>query len=311
MVDDMVHVLHDEDVEDEHKKDFCANETEKTINLQDEKQSLLDSLKASIEEMEDEVKDLNSEIKTLEEEIANNDKEVFEASELRQKEHKDFQDTFATMDTARRLIDKAATRLHKFYHPEMFKKKVKTVQDKALSDAGLSLAVKRMKASFGQEDDSFAQTKVVLRHHARKVAPPVLPDTPGTYEKKESGGVLGLMNDMKEELLIHIRQRAFRCGAIHPVLLFHWPGRCSGGSSMSPSTLAALGRTGAIHLAQSRALQSSGVQNGRLCTDRSNRDGDSVPFRMRTGRPCQPYRAGPYEPHACTGPISVSGDRSS
>merc|ERR1719305_1837307 len=73
MVDDMVHVLHDEDVEDEHKKDFCANETETTLNLQTEKQNLVESLKASIEEMSDEVSDLSSQIKVLEEEIATND----------------------------------------------------------------------------------------------------------------------------------------------------------------------------------------------------------------------------------------------
>merc|ERR1719240_352701 len=148
------------------KKDFCANETQKTIDLTNEKQSLVDSLKASIEQMEDEVTDLNHEIKTLEEEINNNDKEVFEASELRQKEHKDFQDTFATMDTARRLLDKAATRLHKFYNPEMHARKSEAVKDKALREAGLkfeSLAVKRMKASFGTIDDSLVQKKVVLR----------------------------------------------------------------------------------------------------------------------------------------------------
>lgn len=208
MVDDMVHVLHDEDVEDEHKKDFCNNETERTANLQNEKQSLIDSLKASIAEMNDEVEDLKHEIKILDEEINSNDKEVFEATELRQKEHKEFQDTFSTMDTARRLLDKAATRLHKFYNPEMIKKKVAEVKDKAVTEAGLkfeSLAVKRMKASFGTIDDSFVQKKVALRNHVHKVAPPVLPDTPGTYEKKESGGVLGLMNEMREELTADMR----------------------------------------------------------------------------------------------------------
>merc|ERR1719258_695525 len=36
----------------------------------------------------------------------------------------EFQDSFSTMNTARRLLDKAAIRLHKFYHPEMHAKKV-------------------------------------------------------------------------------------------------------------------------------------------------------------------------------------------
>merc|ERR1719327_1954626 len=64
-----------------------------------------------------------------------------------------------------------------------------------------------MKASFGTIDyDSFVQKKVLLRNHKHKVAPPVLPDTPVEYKKKESGGVLGLMQDMKEELTADMRE---------------------------------------------------------------------------------------------------------
>jgi len=53
MIDNMVHVLHDEDVEDEHKKDWCFNETEVTNQLQTDKQNLVDKLKADIASMED------------------------------------------------------------------------------------------------------------------------------------------------------------------------------------------------------------------------------------------------------------------
>merc|ERR1719160_998362 len=72
-----------------------------------------------------------------------------------------------------------------------------------------------MKASFGTIDadsfmelpfSSFVQKKVLLRTRAPKVAPPVLPETPGDYKKKESGGVLGLMQDMKEELTADMRE---------------------------------------------------------------------------------------------------------
>merc|ERR1719235_52223 len=148
MVDTMVHTLHDEDVEDEHKKEFCANETEKVNELKQEKTDLSSSLSASIEEFKDGIANLVAEINTLDDEIHANDKEVFESTELRQKEHQEFIDSFSTMDTAKRLIDKAANRLHDFYNPKMMGKKRETVTSNALSKAGLSLAVQRMQASF-------------------------------------------------------------------------------------------------------------------------------------------------------------------
>merc|ERR1719316_2585006 len=207
MINDMVHILHDEDVEDEHKKEFCSNETEKLNMQKTEKQDLTDQLTHSIEEMDDELAQLKDDIKSLEEEIAANDKEVYEATALRKKEHQEFVDTFSTLDTARRLIDKAATRLHKFYNPEMMKKKADEVTGKALSDAGLasasllvptkpvvlSAAVQKLYASY----DAFVQKG---KHVLHRVAPPVIPDTPTDYKKKESGGILGMMHKIREEL---------------------------------------------------------------------------------------------------------------
>merc|ERR1719156_468717 len=101
MVDDVVHILHDEDVDDEHKKEWCANETESVNALKSEKQELTDQLSASIEQMTDAIAQLADDIKVINEEIAANDKEVYETSELRKKEHQEFVDTFSTLDTAR------------------------------------------------------------------------------------------------------------------------------------------------------------------------------------------------------------------
>merc|ERR1719160_725117 len=200
MVDEMVHTLHDEDVEDEHKKEFCANETEKVTELKQEKEDLSSTLSANMEEFKDGIASLVAEIKSLVSEINADDKEVFDGTQLRQKEHQEFIDSFSTMDTAKRLIDKAANRLHDFYNPKMMGKKREAVTSNALSKAGLSLAVQRMQASFN--DTSLLQKKM---YHT-KVSVPVIPETPTTYEKKESGGVLGLMNTMKEEIVADLRQ---------------------------------------------------------------------------------------------------------
>merc|ERR1719387_2072478 len=65
--------------------------------------------------------------------------------------------------------------------------------------AAPSLAVQRLQASF--TDSSLLQRNKLKKHgNTKKVDPVVLPDTPDKYEKKESGGVIGLMNKMKEEL---------------------------------------------------------------------------------------------------------------
>jgi hypothetical protein len=143
MVDEMVHTLHDEDVEDEHKKEWCANETEKVTELKTEKEDLASTLIANMAEMKDGIASLVAEISTLASEINANDKEVFDATELRQKEHQEFIDSFSTMDTAKRLIEKAANRLHDFYNPKKMAKKREKVTSGALNKAGLSLAVQK------------------------------------------------------------------------------------------------------------------------------------------------------------------------
>lgn len=183
------------------KKAWCTNETEKITATKTEKQDLTDQLTHSIEEMEDELAQLKDDIKALDEEIATNDKEVFMATELRKKEHQEFVDTFSTLDTARRLIDKAANRLHKFYSPKDFKAKRDAVIAKATQESllvpskpvVLNAAVQKLYASY----DEFIQKS---KHVLHRVAPPVIPDTPKEYEKKESGGVIGMMQKIREEI---------------------------------------------------------------------------------------------------------------
>lgn len=198
MVDGMVKVLHDEDVGDEHKKGWCANETETTTQLQTDKQALVDSLEAELSEMADAMTQINEDIKLFEEKIAALDKDVHVATEQRKNEHTEFVNAFATMDTAVRLIEKASTRLKKFYSPKSHNAQVEKVKSDAVKAAGLglvsahkSLAVRKMEADF----DSFVQ----VRHN--KVAPIKLDETPKDYEKKESGGVIGLMLEMKSDLV--------------------------------------------------------------------------------------------------------------
>merc|ERR1719378_89432 len=139
MMGGMVGVLHDEDVGDEHKKAWCANETTIAHSIEAEKQETIEKTKTEIAEQEDELATTVAEIKALTEKIAELDKMVHEATENRKEKHQEFVDSFATSATALRLIDKAITRLEKFYSPEKYAKEKKAATDAALAKAGLSL----------------------------------------------------------------------------------------------------------------------------------------------------------------------------
>merc|ERR1719217_1613394 len=73
MIDNMVKVLHDDDVNDEHKKDWCANETASMQSLMEEKVNLKGELEKNVEVLEGEIEQLKADIKGLEEDINTND----------------------------------------------------------------------------------------------------------------------------------------------------------------------------------------------------------------------------------------------
>eukprot|EP00746_Dinoflagellata_sp_MGD_P164670 gnl/MRDRNA2_/MRDRNA2_93435_c0_seq1.p1 gnl/MRDRNA2_/MRDRNA2_93435_c0~~gnl/MRDRNA2_/MRDRNA2_93435_c0_seq1.p1 ORF type:complete len:728 (+),score=266.72 gnl/MRDRNA2_/MRDRNA2_93435_c0_seq1:111-2294(+) len=180
MINNMVEVLHNDDVNDENKKDFCANETEAYYQLEQEKIHTQEQLTATIDKNTGELKMVMEDIKMLEESIFNLDKEVSLATEIRKKEHKDFVNEFATMETARRLIDKAANRLQKFYNPKQ--------------------AAMKEEGAF----ETFVQTST---SHKTAVAPPPMMETPGEYEKNPGGNkIIGMMNEIKAEMTADMRE---------------------------------------------------------------------------------------------------------
>jgi len=184
MINNMVEVLHNDDVNDEHKKDFCANETEAYYQLEQEKIHTNKLLTETIEKNTGELKMVLEDIKMLEQQIYDLDKEVSLATAIRKKEHTEFVNTFATMETARRLIDKAANRLQKFYNPKQA----------AAKEAGAFETL--IQTSEGHQ----------VTQHGR-VAPPPMMETPGEYEKNPGGNrIIGMMNEIKAEMTADMRE---------------------------------------------------------------------------------------------------------
>merc|ERR1719197_1110533 len=153
MVDEMVHVLHNDDVNDEHKKAYCVNETTTFTQIQDEKLALKDELEKSIEVMTTDLEQLTADIKQLEHDINANDQEVLELTKIRKEEHEEFVKAYSANDVAVQLLDKAANRLNKFYNPSMNKKKALFLKISAQAPKGLK-AFLSLPEHHAQESDA-------------------------------------------------------------------------------------------------------------------------------------------------------------
>jgi hypothetical protein len=157
------------------------------------KSDLIGKTTSDISQQKDHIAELTQKIDDLTAKIAELDKLVHETTEQRKEEHQEFVDSFATSATAIRLVDKAMVRLERFYSPQKVAKKEAEVKAAALKKEGLALntAKSRLMKALGGGFDAFLQVK----ERAMQI-----PDTPETYEKKESGGIIGLMNDFKTDL---------------------------------------------------------------------------------------------------------------
>jgi len=170
MVDEMVATLKQEQLADDHKREYCA----KSFDLADDKKKGLEravsDLETAIEEAKDGIGATKSEIKALGATIKALDSSVAEATSQRKEENEDFTELMAGDYAARELLGFAKNRLNKFYNPQ--------------------LAV-------------LSQVRAHIQDIAAPAAPPA---APGAYKKKteESGGVIAMIDlliaDLQKEM---------------------------------------------------------------------------------------------------------------
>jgi len=173
MIDEMVATLKQEQLDDDHKKEYCG----KQLDLSDDKKKSLEQtisdLETTIAEAEEGISTSASEIEKLEAGIKKLDKSVAEATEQRKEEHEDFTELMASDSAAKELLKFAKNRLNKFYNPKLYKAPPKEEPE-----------------------------LVEIRAHAGKEAPPPPPETFGAYSKKteESGGVIAMVDLLIKDL---------------------------------------------------------------------------------------------------------------
>merc|ERR1719375_2352246 len=152
-----------------------------------EKQDALDQIDAQAEALSDEIDGIAEEVAAVEKEISELDRTVAKATEERKKEHAEYAESLTMADAAVALLAKAKNRLQKFYNPTLYKaepKKEITMEEKIIASGG----------------SSFSQV-------ARRQMPE-LPTVP-TYEKKNSGGVIALLDKLSQDLVADKSQSAY------------------------------------------------------------------------------------------------------
>merc|ERR1719364_435321 len=197
MIDEMVATLKTEQLDDDHKKEYCA----KQFDMADDKKKGLErtvsDLETVIEESKEGIATTKAEIKALEDGIKALDKSVAEATEQRKEENEEFTELMASDSAAKELLGFAKNRLNKFYNPKLYKappKRELTDEDRATLAAGGTLAPTEAPSG------GIAGTGITVL--AQKDAPPPPPEAVGSYKKKgeESGGVIAMINLLIKDL---------------------------------------------------------------------------------------------------------------
>merc|ERR1719293_388965 len=149
MIDKMVAMLKEEQLSDEHKKEYCELQFDESDDKKKELEHTMEVLTneeqkatAAIEKLTEEIAALVAGIKALDESVAS-------ATEQRKEENQEYKNLIASDSAAKELLDIAKNRLNKFYNPSLYKPPAKT----ELS------AESRIVVSMGNPDDIVTTTQ--------------------------------------------------------------------------------------------------------------------------------------------------------
>jgi len=178
MIDDMVALLKEEGIDDEHKKEYCTLQFDFTDDKKKELERSVSDLETAIEDAKEGIAQLKIDIEALDDGIKALDKSVAEATEQRKEENSDYTELLASNSAAKEILKFAKNRLNKFYNPKLYK-------------AAAALQVSKHSNSFVQ-----------LSSHKNVADPGPAPEAPGAYKKKseEGGGVIAMIDTIVADI---------------------------------------------------------------------------------------------------------------
>jgi len=203
MIDGMVALLKKEQVEDNHKKEYCTIQFDSLEDKQKGLEGSISDLGAAISDAEGSISTLASELKALEEGIAALDKAVADPTAQRKEEHQDYKDLMASDAAAKELLGLARNRLNKFYNSKLYKAQPKrelSEEERITANMGGTLAPTN--APGGIAGTGIAVLAQVSAHSQHEVAPPPPPEAVGAYQKKseDSTGVISMIDLLVKDL---------------------------------------------------------------------------------------------------------------
>merc|ERR1719195_1752497 len=206
MIDEMIALLGKEQMEDDHKKEYCALQFD---DSDDKKKALERSIageESSIASAKEAIATLASEIAALEAGIRALDLAVAEATAQRKDENAEYKALIASDGAAQEVLAFAKNRLNQFYNPKLYKPPPKTelsAGDRIYSNMGGELTTAAPGGIAGTGITVLAQ---VAEHSHKRAAPAPPPGTWGAYATKseEGTGVIAmidlLIKDLQKEM---------------------------------------------------------------------------------------------------------------
>jgi len=121
LIDDMVALLGEEQLDDDHKKEYCEMQFDFTEDKKKELERKVSKLETAIDDAKEGIATLTTDIAALNDGIVALYKSVAEATEQRKEENSDFKTLVQSDAAAKDILAFAKNRLNKFYNPKLYK----------------------------------------------------------------------------------------------------------------------------------------------------------------------------------------------
>jgi len=198
LIDELVLTLKNEQMDDEHKKEYCGKQLDDTDDRKKGLEQSISDLETVIEEAKEGISTLAEEIAATKSGIVALDKAVAEATEMRHAENAAHKELMTSNTAAKELLLFAKNRLNKFYNPKLYKaapKRELSSGDRVYENLGGDIPT--------EAPGGIANTGIAALVQLKDdVVPAPPPATAAAYLKKSQGnsGIVAMMDLLVQDL---------------------------------------------------------------------------------------------------------------